>query len=85
MAFATDSMGGTNHNDDGDAVVGGYVRGERSGTDAGGRVYRFEYKADDGLTDGCESKADDDSDDLIVTVPHDCRDNWCATVNENAG
>ena len=77
--FATDSLGGANSDDDGAVDVVGYVRGERSGTEQGGRVYSFEYKADNGLTDGCESDPDDDSDDIRITVPHDCRENWCAT------
>jgi len=82
--FATDSFGGTASDTDGEVDVVGYVRGERSGTEQGGRIYSFEYKAEGGplgLTDGCESDPDDDSDDITITVPHDCRDNWCATQN----
>lgn len=81
--FATDQLGGAASDSDGSVDVVGYVRAERSGTEQGGRIYSFEYKAQAGpagLTDGCESDPDDDSDDIIVTVPHDCRDNWCATV-----
>lgn len=77
--FATDSLGGANSDSDGEVDVVGYVRGERSGTEQGGRIYSFEYKADNALTDGCESDPDDDSDDITITVPHDCRENWCAT------
>ena len=82
--FVTDQLGGANSDSDGSVDVVGYVRGERSGTEQGGRIYSFEYKAEAGpagLTDGCESDPDDDSDDITITVPHDCRENWCATVN----
>ena len=86
--FATDSLGGAASDSDGSVDVVGYVRAERSGTEQGGRIYAFEYKAEAGplgLTDGCESDPDDDDDDLVVTVPHDCRENWCNTVAQQAG
>jgi hypothetical protein len=81
--FATDAFGGTATNSTGNVVdVVGHVRGERSGTDQEGRFYSFEYKAEAGplfLTDGCESDPDDDRDDIVIWVPHDCRDNHCGT------
>jgi len=84
----TDQLGGSNTSSGNTVTIEdlSYVRAERSGTEQGGRIYSFEYKATAGpagMTDGCESDPDDDSDDLTVTVPHDCRENWCATVNAN--
>ena len=83
--FLTDALGGTNSDNDGSVDVVGSARSERSGR-GDGREYRYEYRADDGgTTDGCESDPDDDSDDLVVTVPHDCRavDGGNSACNDN--
>lgn len=71
--FATDSMGGASMDTDGDTLVVGYARAERSGR-GDGRVYEFDYtaKADMGL-DGCESDPGTAGDGILVLVPHDCR------------
>ena len=75
--YATDSTGGVNMDDDGDVTVDGTARAERSGhknEEVGGREYRYEYIADaDGGSDGCMSDPEDDEDDIVVFVPHDCR------------
>lgn len=73
---ATDSMGGTNTDSDGSVDVVGSARAERSGhlSEAGGRVYEFDYMADSTLgTDGCNSDPATAGDGIIVFVPHDCR------------
>jgi hypothetical protein len=79
----TDQSGGAASDTDGSVDVVGTARGERSGQSIGGRTYAYEYVASNdsdgnGLEDdGCASDTDDDSDDLTVTVPHDCRDGAC--------
>jgi hypothetical protein len=79
--FATDSSGGTDPDDgDGEAVVTGTARGERSGQAKEGRTYSFGYMAEDGgTTDGCSGPdMDPETDDeIIVFVPHDCRAGAC--------
>jgi hypothetical protein len=75
---ATDQMGGANSDSDGSVDVVGNARAERSGHSKNGRTYSFEYTASDNHgADGCMSDPNDDSDDLTVFVPHDCRDGAC--------
>jgi len=80
---ATDQLGGMNSDSDGSVDVVGNARGERSGQSKDGRTYSFEYIAmndSDGdmmNDDGCMSDPEDDSDDLTVFVPHDCRAGAC--------
>lgn len=83
--FLTDSAGGTASDDDGSAEVVGSARAERSGR-GDGRVYEFDYTADDGgTTDGCESDPMTAGDGILVTVPHDCRavDGGNSACNDN--
>lgn len=76
---ATDSVGGANTSDSGTVTVIAKAVAERSGhkNDSGGRVYEFDYVAQNGpipagtLGQGCESTPGADGDGLIVFVPHD--------------
>lgn len=85
---ATDSLGGADAGTDGeDAVVVGNARAERSGHSKQGREYNFGYVAmNDGGTpsdpsddDGCSGPDSNEAtdDEIIVTVPHDCRNGAC--------
>jgi hypothetical protein len=70
--FLTDSVGGTATDTDGSVDVVGTARAERSGT-GDGRVYEFDYTADDGTLDGCKTDPAKAGDGILVSVPHDCR------------
>jgi hypothetical protein len=83
----TDSLGGAgadgmagdeDGSNNGTVVVNGSARAERSGHKnlQGGRVYEFDYEAqDDGgnSDDSCASDPTVDGDGILVFVPHDCR------------
>src|SRR5688572_29533221 len=81
---ATDAVGGASgpSSESSITVVGSAVS-ERSGhkNADGGRVYRFDYDADnvedDGSNDGCSSDPANPEDGLVVFVPHDCRNGAC--------
>jgi hypothetical protein len=83
-----DSVGAAGTGTDGDdAVAVAEARGERSGHSKDGREYSFTYVAtNDGGTpedpsddDGCTGPDDDEGteDEILVTVPHDCRNGAC--------
>lgn len=82
-----DSFGGTDVGTEGeDAIVVGEARAERSGHSKEGRTYSFTYvamndsgTADPSDDDGCSGPDDDPEtdDELLVFVPHDCRNGAC--------
>jgi hypothetical protein len=79
--FPTDSLGGAAMENDSSVTVVVQARGERSGK-GDGRTYEWEYDAESNMgTDGCESDPDTEGDGIIVSVPHDCRDNGCNQIN----
>ena len=67
--------GDADGDDNGVVVVETTARSERSGhmNDEGGRVYSYEWMCSDDDGQMESSDPDDDTDDITLFVPHDCR------------